>query len=89
MDPHTRRMYRLVAWVSLLTILAVIVYGVVASQVEQGTTLAIGVVLVNIEWPLPYFAKPVSYFSIASVATMPTAMSLNSSTAIAGCFFIM
>jgi len=68
MDPVTRRIFKLVAWVSFLTIVAVVVYGVVASLVTTGTGLAIGIVLVNVEWPLPYFAKPVSYFSVASVA---------------------
>jgi len=68
MDPATRRMFTLVAWVSLLTIVAVVVYGVVASLVNTGTELAIGIALVNVEWPLPFFAKPVSYFSIACVA---------------------
>jgi hypothetical protein len=68
MEPGTRRMFRIVAWVSALTIVAVVVYGIVESMVTTGTELAIGIVLVNIEWPLPFFAKPVSYFSVACVA---------------------
>jgi ABC-type antimicrobial peptide transport system permease subunit len=68
LDPKTRRIFKLVAWFSFLTIVAVVVYGVVASLVTTGSGLAIGVVLVEVEWPLPYFAKPVSYFSVACVA---------------------
>jgi hypothetical protein len=69
-------MYRVVAWASFLTIVAVAIYGIAASLVERGTALAIGEVLVNVEWPLPYFAKPVSYFSIASVALFYSGMRL-------------
>ena len=61
-------MFRLVAWGSLLTIVVVVAYGIAASLVTTGTGLAVGIALVNIEWPLPFFAKPVSYFSIACVA---------------------
>lgn len=68
MDAWTRRVLRLVAWVSSLTIVAVIIYGIAASLVTTGGELAIGIALVNVEWPLPFFAKPVSYFSIACVA---------------------
>jgi len=68
MDPKTRIVFRFVAWISFLTIVVVILYGVVESLITTGTGLAIGIVLVNVEWPLPYFAKPVSYFSVASVA---------------------
>lgn len=69
MDDKTRKIYRLVSWVSGLTIVATIVYGIVASVAETGGGLAVGVVLVEIDWPFPpYFAKPVSYFSIAAVA---------------------
>lgn len=68
MEPRTRRIFKLVAWASFLTIVAVVVYGVVASLVNTGTALAIGIVLVEVEWPLPFFAKPVSYFAVACVA---------------------
>lgn len=68
MDPRTRRMFRAAAWVSIIIILAVMIYGVVESLLTTGTGYAIGIVLVNVEWPLPWFAEPVSYFSIACVA---------------------
>lgn len=66
LDTTTRRMYTLVAWVSFLTIVAVLVYGVVQSLLYPNEP--VGYWLVNVEWPFAYFAKPVSYFSIASVA---------------------
>jgi len=61
-------MYRLVAWVSGITALAVVVYGIVLAVVTTGSVGAFGSTLVNVEFPLPEFAKPISYFSIASVA---------------------
>jgi len=76
MDAGTKRIFLVVAWASFLTIIAVVVYGIVASIVTTGTGLAIGIALVNIEWPLPYFAKPVSYFSVASVALFYSGMRL-------------
>jgi hypothetical protein len=55
-----------VAWVSLAIIVVVSVYGVVASY---GTKLPVGETLVNVYWPIsPYFAQPVTYFSVACVA---------------------
>ncbi|MDV3276833.1 MAG: hypothetical protein LYZ69_00020 [Nitrososphaerales archaeon] len=68
MDPKTRRVFRIIMWASLLVIVAVMAYGVVESLLTTGTGLAIGIVLVNVEWPLPWFAEPVSYFSLACVA---------------------
>ena len=67
MDPKTRHMFRLAAYASLAVIVAVVAYGIIESMLTTGTELAIGIVLVNIEWPFPFFAKPVSYFSVACV----------------------
>ena len=67
MDPKTRRMFRAAAWASLAVILVVFAYGVIESLLTTGTELVIGQSLVNVEWPLPWFAEPVSYFSIACV----------------------
>ena len=67
-DEKSRRMYRLVAWVSGITALAVVVYGIVSAIVTTGGVGAFGSNLVNVEFPFPEFAKPISYFSIASVA---------------------
>jgi len=77
LDQFTKRMYMVVAWGSLAVIVAVILYGVVASLVKTGTGLAIGIELVNVEWPLPYFAKPVSYFSIACVSLFYSGLRLG------------
>lgn len=76
MDALTRRIFRLTAWLSFSVIVVVVVYGVVASLITTGTELAIGIALVNIEWPLPFFAKPVSYFSVACVALFYSGMRL-------------
>lgn len=61
-------LYELVLYVSAATILLVIVYGLISSSIEsKNGVLDIGASLVNVEFPLPYFAKPVSYLSIASI----------------------
>ena len=60
-------MFKLAAYGSLAVIVVVILYGVIESALQAGNELAIGIVLVNVEWPFPFFAKPVSYFSIACV----------------------
>jgi hypothetical protein len=67
-EESTVLMYRLVAWVSGITILVVIVYGLVSALLGSGGVLNIGLTLVDVEWPFPYFAKPVTYLSISSVA---------------------
>src|SRR2546425_1853692 len=64
LDEKSRRMYRIAAYVSGIAALAVVVYGVVAASIGS----PVGGDLVTVEFPLPYFAKPISYFSIASVA---------------------
>ena len=67
-DEKSRRTYRLVAWGSGITALAVVVYGIVSAVVTTGGVGAFGSNLVNVEFPFPEFAKPISYFSVASVA---------------------
>ncbi len=63
----TRRMYAFVAYVSLITIIAVTAYGLVESLYV--TKQPVGQVLVDVYFPFPpYFAQPVTYFSVASVA---------------------
>jgi len=60
-------MLTLVVWVSMLTIVVVVVYGLVEALRTPG--LAIGAVWVYVYWPFPpYFAQPVTYFSVACVA---------------------
>lgn len=66
MDRATSRIYTVVAWLSLFTIIIVTLYGV--SESLYGTRQPVGEVLVNVYWPFaPYFAQPVTYFSVASV----------------------
>ncbi len=68
LDEKSRRMYRIVAWVSGLTALGVVVYGIASAIVTTGGIGVVGNTLVDLEFPFPEFAKPISYFSIASVA---------------------
>jgi hypothetical protein len=63
----TYLMYRIVAWVSGITILTVIAYGVISTLESSGSVVSVGATLVNVEFPLPMLAKPVTYLSIASV----------------------
>src|SRR5271157_2431459 len=67
LDPRATVVFRFVAWGSLLVITAVFVYGIVEALLNPG--LAVGAVLVDVYWPFPpYFAQPVTYFSVACVA---------------------
>ncbi len=67
LEPRTRLVYTVVAWISFLTIVAVFVYGVYESYMSPGQP--VGRVLVDVYWPFrPYFAQPVTYFSVACVA---------------------
>ena len=67
MNGTTARMYKLVAWVSLAIILVVTVYGIIESLYVSGEP--VGQVWVDVYFPLPpYFAQPVTYFSVACVA---------------------
>ena len=66
LDGGTRKIYLLVAWLSLLTILAVSAYGLF--EWVTGHFDIVGQELVNVYWPLPYFAQPVTYFSVSCVA---------------------
>lgn len=67
MDTATRRMYSAVAWASLAVIVAVTAYGL--AQSVYGSRQPVGQVWVDVYWPFPpYFAQPVTYFAVASVA---------------------
>jgi hypothetical protein len=67
MNESTKRMYRAVAWVSFIVIVAVTVYG--ASQSLYFSKAPVGQVLVDVYWPFPpFFAQPITYFSVACVA---------------------
>ncbi len=60
-------MYSIISWLSGLTIVAVIFYGFAGTFYSGGGVVEIGATLVNVEFPLPFFAKPVSYLSVACV----------------------
>jgi hypothetical protein len=67
-EATARLMYRIVCWASGLTIIGVIAYGLVSSALyANGGVLDVGATLVNVEFPFPFLAKPVTYLSIASV----------------------
>jgi hypothetical protein len=76
LDPTATTVFRFVAWASLLVITAVFVYGIVEALLNPG--LAIGSVLVDVYWPFPpYFAQPVTYFSVACVALFYSGLRLS------------
>jgi len=54
-----------VAWVSGITIIAAIGYGLVTALLS-GLSV-VGTSFVNVEWPFTFMAKPVTYLSIAMV----------------------
>ncbi len=60
-------MYHIVAWGSGLTIIGVIIYGLAGTFVTSGGIVEIGATLVNVEFPFPFLAKPVTYLSVACV----------------------
>lgn len=67
MNDPSRRFYLVVAWISFLIIVAVTVYGVVQSL--YFSKQPVGEVWVNVYFPFPpYFAQPITYFSVAVVA---------------------
>lgn len=67
MDRGTRNMYAAIAWLSFAVIIAVTAYGLLESN--YGSRQPVGQVLVDVYWPFPpYFAQPVTYFSVACVA---------------------
>ncbi len=66
-EKKTILMYNIVSWISGLTILAVLAYGIVSTILSSGGVIDIGATFVNVEFPFPFLAKPVTYLSIASV----------------------
>jgi hypothetical protein len=67
-EERTRLMYRVAVWVSGLTVIAVLIYGLVSALVGPQTGVeVVGSSLVNINVPFSWFAKPISYLSVASV----------------------
>jgi hypothetical protein len=67
LDSNTRIMYTIVAWACLMIIVVVLSYGLVESVLFRSPE-PVGYFLVNVEWPFSFFAKPVSYLSLAAVA---------------------
>jgi hypothetical protein len=79
MDRATTRLYALIAWLSLFTIIIVTIYGV--SEALYGTKQAVGQTWVDVYWPFPpFFAQPVTYFSVASVALFYSGLRLGEET---------
>ncbi len=67
LDPGTKRIFTVVAWASFAVIIVISAYGIV----EALTTFrgAVGTEWVDVYWPFPpYFAQPVTYFSVACLA---------------------
>ncbi len=76
-DARTRLMYKVVCGASGVTILLSVAYGVATSALyASGSIPVIGQNMVNVSFPLPYFAQPVDYLSMASVIFFYTAIRL-------------
>lgn len=73
-EERTRTMYQAIALVSGLTVIAVCVYALITA-VASGAG-AVGTSLVDTHFPLPSFAEPVTYLSVASVAFYYSGMQL-------------
>ncbi len=75
MDSRTRRMYAAIMWGSLAVIIVTSAYGIGESLF--GSKEPVGEYLVNVYWPFPpYFAQPVTYFSVSCVALFYSGMRL-------------
>jgi len=76
-DARTRLMYTVVCGASGIIILTSLAYGVATSALyASGSIPVIGQNMVNVSFPLPYFAQPVDYLSVASVIFFYTAIRL-------------
>ena len=76
LDKTSRRMFTLFAWLSLATIIVLFVYGVNESWAHPG--LPVGQVWVDVYWPFPpFFAQPVTYFSVACIALFYSGLRLG------------
>jgi hypothetical protein len=76
LNDSTSRMYKFVAWVSFIIIVAVTVYGVAESAYVTGEP--VGKVWVDVYFPFPpYFAQPVTYFAVACVALFYSGLRLG------------
>ena len=76
-DASTRLMYRIVFAVSGVVILGTWAWGVgTAALFSSGSIPVIGQNMVNVSWPLPYFAQPVDYLCVASVTFFYTGIQL-------------
>lgn len=67
LDPGTRRVFTFVAWASFIILMVLFAYGLL--EASGTSNLPVGKQWVDVYWPFPpYFAQPVTYFSVACVA---------------------
>ena len=67
LDAGTKKVFRIIAWVSFIAIVILVIYGL--SEAFLRPDQAVGAEWVDIYWPFPpYFAQPVTYFSVACIA---------------------
>ena len=75
LDQYTRRVFTVVAWASLITLIVLIVCGLI--EAIRTPSLPVGAQWVDVYWPFPpYFAQPVTYFSVACIALFHSWLSL-------------
>jgi hypothetical protein len=76
-DAKTRLMYKIVCGISGLVILSALSYGIGTSALyASGSIPVIGQNMVNVEWPVSWFAQPVDYLSVACVTFFYTGLRL-------------
>jgi hypothetical protein len=68
-DQNVRKFYLTLAWISGSIILITTIYGFGEALREYFTTgvVTVGQTLVEVDFPFPYFAKPISYLSVSIV----------------------
>lgn len=66
-EANTRLMYRIVCWLSGFTILTTIGYGIAEASSAASGFSGFGASMVDASFPLPFFAEPVTYLSVACV----------------------
>ena len=79
LNPRSRTIFRIVAYVSFAIIMAVVWYAALSSLTQKLSQ--VGFNLVNVEWPpssiSPLYLKPITYLYVASLTFMYAELELN------------
>ena len=74
-----RALYKYVAGISAIVVLTTTAYGLAEAtrQYLTGGLITVGEALVTVEFPFPFFAKPITYLSVGSVVLWYALIQLN------------